>query len=125
MTRDEANKIHELFNNLTSVTIISDWVAGTMEIATFGINGMIIRNFNIDPPIQQPTGVTMGFYGNLTAPSVAAPVTNNPKTYNFKGPGIVNFDEFKGLPVLNPLKCTCGADKCGGSHSNWCDKHTV
>lgn len=70
----------------------------TAQPITRGGNYTVPVNGNITVPI------TMKIYGNLAATT--------------PGPGQKVF--FKDLV---DVKCTCGAEKVGGLHSGWCDKH--
>lgn len=95
----------------------------------------------IDPPSpsqvsnnSQTTVNTAGGNYTFTIPSTPATITatvyghsSGPRTYTLKNSsnGIIKVDR----DLLDALdthtaysKCTCGADKCGGLHSGWCDK---
>ena len=101
MTRAEADRISQVFFNVPHVTVTFDLVANTMEIIASGPNLYCMRSFSIDNPsvpahIGGPMSVTMG-NGTYAVPT-------------------------GGTITINKTICTCGADKCGGLHSGWCDK---
>lgn len=140
MTREEANKILELFFLEPGVIISADWVVGRMEISINSPTKHCSRSFKVDPPVAvSPTVQTFtqgsGTYvhgGTSTAyvHAVGGSGSTSSKLPSavwatgpiFTGPGTVTIKE--NVPVFKPkeLKCCCGADSVGGKHSNYCQK---
>jgi hypothetical protein len=69
----------------------------------------------LTPPSAPPPGFqfAMGGNGTITAP-LGSSVT-------MVGGGASTPNNTKTFVIEGDLKCTCGATKCGGLHSNWCD----
>ena len=125
MTRDEADRIHDVLLGIQGINVIFDLATNKMEITAKGPNTYCMRSFHVDPPqlVTYTPPVVAGVYRVIT--------NGGPQTISVPAGGSISLT----IPQADPkdlkweivgrdvaAKCTCGADKVQGLHSSWCDK---
>ncbi len=122
MTRDEVDKLIEVLKSVPDVSIDCDWKAGTIEIMHHGLNTTTVRTFTVDPPAQQTAISSVGGVNGISAGARTVPTIGYFNTST--GAITITLPTFTDTPTstVPTLKCVCGADKCGGLHSSWCEK---
>ena len=127
MTKTEADDLYELLRHVPDMSVIFDSTSNQMSITYSGVTQFLSWTFFVDPPTQQPQTV-----GSFTTPGPGT-VTINKSVFTIGNlstvpititlPSVdskdIQFEIHRDLPKT----CECGADKCGGLHSSWCQKH--
>jgi len=125
MTRDEADRIHDVLLGIQGINVIFDLATNKMEITAKGPNTYCMRSFHVDPPqlVTYTPPVVAGVYRVIT--------NGGPQTISVPAGGSISFTmpkiDFKDLKKSTvgidvPAKCSCGAQAVGsGIHASYCD----